>query len=76
MIGIIGGGMGGLFSARLLALAGHSVTVFEPDPSPAGLDVGSDGAEEVATAIVAEILAVLRGRSGLPLRQRGGPIHG
>ena len=44
--------------------------------APAGLDVGSDGAEEVATAIVAEILAVLRGRSGLPLRQRGGPIHG
>ena len=44
--------------------------------APAGLDVGSDGAEEVATAIVAEILAVLRGRSGLPLRERGGPIHG
>ena len=39
MIGIIGGGMGGLFSARLLALAGHQVTVFEPDASPAGMDI-------------------------------------
>lgn len=33
MIGIIGGGMGGLFAARGLALAGFQVTVFEPDPS-------------------------------------------
>ena len=44
--------------------------------APAGLDIGADGSEEVATAIVGEILAVLRGRSGSPLRERGGPIHG
>ncbi len=44
--------------------------------APAGLDLGADGAEEVATAIVAEILAALRGRSGVPLRDRPGPIHG
>ncbi len=44
--------------------------------APAGLDIGADGAEEVATAIVAEILAVLRGGSGVPLRDRPGPIHG
>ena len=44
--------------------------------APAGLDIGADGAEEVATAIVAEILAVLRRRSGAPLRERPGPIHG
>jgi len=44
--------------------------------APAGLDVGADGAEQVATAIVAEILAVLHGRSGAPLRERRGPIHG
>lgn len=44
--------------------------------APAGLDVGADGAEEVATAIVAEILATLRGRAGAPLRDRPGPIHG
>jgi xanthine/CO dehydrogenase XdhC/CoxF family maturation factor len=44
--------------------------------APAGLDVGADGAEEVATAIVGEILATLRGRTGTPLRDRPGPIHG
>jgi xanthine dehydrogenase accessory factor len=44
--------------------------------APAGLDVGADGAEQVATAIVAEILAVLHGRTGGPLRHRQGSIHG
>ena len=44
--------------------------------APAGLDIGAEGPEEVARAIVAEILAVLRGRSGGPLRERRGPIHG
>ena len=43
--------------------------------APAGLDVGADGAEQVATAIVAEILAVLHGRSGGRLRDQAGPIH-
>jgi xanthine dehydrogenase accessory factor len=44
--------------------------------APAGLDIGAEGPEEVARAIVAEILAVTRGRSGGPLRERAGPIHG
>ena len=44
--------------------------------APAGLDIGADGAEEVATAIIGEILAVLRGRGGSSLRERSGPIHG
>ena len=44
--------------------------------APAGLDLGADGAEQVATSIVAEILAVLHGRGGGPLRDRPGPIHG
>ena len=44
--------------------------------APAGLDIGADGAEQVATAIVAEILAATHRRSGAPLRDRPGPIHG
>jgi len=44
--------------------------------APAGLDIGADGAEQVATAIVAEILAVVHRRTGGPLRERSGPIHG
>ena len=44
--------------------------------APAGLDIGADGSEQVAAAIVAEILAVLHGRTGGPLRDRPGSIHG
>ena len=44
--------------------------------APAGLDIGAEGAEEVAHAIISEILSVLRGRTGGPLRDRRGPIHG
>jgi xanthine dehydrogenase accessory factor len=57
-------------------LAEHRIT---PDGSlhaPAGLDIGADGPEEVATAIAAEILATLHGHGGGPLRERTGPIHG
>lgn len=43
--------------------------------APAGLDIGADGPEEVATAITAEILATLHGHAGGELRDRPGPIH-
>ena len=43
--------------------------------APAGLDIGADGAEQVATAIIGEILAVVHGRRGGHLRDRSGPIH-
>ncbi len=43
--------------------------------SPAGLDLGAEGPEEIAAAIVAEIVAVKRGRGGGFLRDRPGPIH-
>ncbi len=42
---------------------------------PAGLDVGSDSPEEIAAAIVAEILSVRRRRPAGFLRERQGPIH-
>lgn len=44
--------------------------------APAGLDIGAEGPEEVGRSIVAEILAVIRGRAGGPLRDRRGSIHG
>jgi xanthine dehydrogenase accessory factor len=43
--------------------------------SPAGLDIGSETAEEIAMAIIAEVQAALMGRKGGPLRDRLEPIH-
>jgi xanthine dehydrogenase accessory factor len=42
---------------------------------PAGVDIGGEGPEEVALAMVAEIMAVRHRRSAGFLRDRKGPIH-
>jgi len=65
---------------RLLQeLAEEGVEVTEADRArifgPAGLDIGSEGPEEIAHAIVAEIVAVRRRRPAGFLRERPGPIH-
>ena len=53
--------------------------VLSPDESriygPTGLDIGTDGAEQVALSVLAEILAVRSGRRPQSLRERGVPIH-
>ncbi|MYW63446.1 xanthine dehydrogenase [Streptomyces sp. SID8379] len=43
--------------------------------SPIGLDLGGRTPEETAVSIGAEIVAVRRGGSGVPLVGRGGPVH-
>jgi xanthine/CO dehydrogenase XdhC/CoxF family maturation factor len=43
--------------------------------APAGLDLGAEDAEEVALAIVAEVVAALHGHAGGRLGGRPGPIH-
>lgn len=63
----------------LMELREEGVAVTEDDLArihgPAGLDLGAEGPEEIAQAIVAEIVAVRRGRGGGFLRDRRGPIH-
>lgn len=63
----------------LMDLAEEGVRITEEQRSrihgPAGLDLGADGPEEIAGAIVAEIVAVKRGRGGGFLKERPGPIH-
>ncbi|MFS0691559.1 XdhC family protein [Streptomyces nitrosporeus] len=44
--------------------------------SPIGLDLGGRGPEETALSIMAEIIAVRRGGSGLPLTVGRGAVHG
>lgn len=60
-----------------IAQAGISVSAEQRDRlhAPVGLDLGADGPEQVALAIVAEIQSVLGGRSARPLRERTQPIH-
>jgi len=42
---------------------------------PTGLDLGATTDGQTALSILAEIVAVQQGRSGLPLSASGGPIH-
>jgi xanthine dehydrogenase accessory factor len=43
--------------------------------SPTGLDLGGEQSEEIALAIVSELLASASAREGASLRLRSGPIH-
>jgi xanthine dehydrogenase accessory factor len=43
--------------------------------SPIGLDLGGRTPEEVAVAVVAEIIAVRTGRDGRSLRTTSGALH-
>ena len=60
---------------QMLSEIGAPAGSIERLHAPAGLDIGADGPEEVARSIIAEILAVTRGRAGGSLRDRRGPIH-
>lgn len=44
--------------------------------APVGLDLGAEGADEVALSVVAEVMAVNARRDARPLRERRLPIHG
>jgi xanthine/CO dehydrogenase XdhC/CoxF family maturation factor len=43
--------------------------------SPVGLDIGADGAEQIALAAISEIQAALNHRAGGRLREKAGPLH-
>ena len=61
---------------RILAHLRHESPIDESRIyGPVGLDIGTDGAEQVALAVMAEILAVRSGRHPQSLRERRAPIH-
>jgi xanthine/CO dehydrogenase XdhC/CoxF family maturation factor len=43
--------------------------------SPVGLDIGADGAEQIALAVIAELQSVLNRRAGGRLREKAGPLR-
>jgi xanthine/CO dehydrogenase XdhC/CoxF family maturation factor len=60
-----------------LAASGTSITSQDRARiyGPIGLDIGGEGSEAIALALLAEIHAVEAGRTGGLLRNRKGPIH-
>ncbi len=42
---------------------------------PAGLNLGAETPQEIAIAIIAEILSVVRGQKAIPLQEKKGAIH-
>ncbi len=61
------------FFKRLLA-KGISPETLKQVHTPVGLDIGAESPAELALSILAEILAVQRGGSGSPLRQKRGQV--
>jgi xanthine/CO dehydrogenase XdhC/CoxF family maturation factor len=63
----------------MMELADEGVEITQADRDrihgPAGLDLGAEGPEEIAHAIVAEIVAIRHGRRGGFLKERPSPIH-
>lgn len=43
--------------------------------SPVGMDIGGDGPDAIALAVIAEVTAVSNSRSGGHLRDKRGPLH-
>jgi len=60
-------------------LIGRGVTLTEKQRSviygPVGLDIGAETAEEIAVSVIAEIKAVMAGRSGTSLKEKDHSIH-
>ncbi|CAH1002032.1 putative xanthine dehydrogenase subunit A [Neolewinella maritima] len=61
--------------AELRQTAGLKLLDYPNLYTPIGLDIGAENPEEIAAAVVAEIIAVFRQRDGVSLRRREGTIH-
>ena len=62
--------------ADLSARKGSPVELGGPLFAPVGMDIGGEGPDAIALAIVSEISAVTSRRRGGHLRDKAGPLHG
>ena len=58
-----------------LAASGLSVSMGNRLFAPVGLDIGADGPDAIAVAILAEVSAIMNRSSAGHLRDRRGPLH-
>jgi xanthine/CO dehydrogenase XdhC/CoxF family maturation factor len=61
--------------ADLTAANGNPPTVSERFFAPVGMDIGGEGPDAIALAIISQISAVASGRAGGHLRDRRAPLH-
>jgi xanthine dehydrogenase accessory factor len=59
---------------RILAAEGYDQEELRQIRAPIGLDLGSETPEEIALAIISEVVAARRGGTGIPLSQQMRPV--
>jgi xanthine dehydrogenase accessory factor len=72
-VGLLGSSRRGKALLEFLAAEGVPSAQLQRVHVPVGLDIGARSAAEIALSVLAEALAVLRGRSGGAMRARGRP---
>ena len=72
-VGMLGSWRRGKAILALLREEGMPEEALQRVRVPIGLDLGAQSAEEIALAILAEIVSIRYGGSGLPMRQRKAP---
>jgi xanthine dehydrogenase accessory factor len=75
-IGVLGSRRNQRYRREVLAQDGYDDASLDRIAGPTGLDIGAVTNGQVACSILAEVLTVLNGRSGLPLRETSGRISG
>jgi xanthine/CO dehydrogenase XdhC/CoxF family maturation factor len=61
--------------SELIAREGSLPGIDERLFSPVGMDIGGEGPDAIALAIIAQVSAVANGKAGGHLRDRRGPLH-